>query len=119
MNFAFSGFAEHQLDQKRTSEQATNDGSALLQGKSSVLFGLGVRARSIWKFLVECLPVLDAAAQKLGPGRNCDILWNRFGKQTPQLRMMPAQIVPATVAVGADAGPQPHHLSKQFFSGPV
>ena len=59
--------------------------------------GLGIRTRSIWKFPVECLPILDAAAQKLRPGRDCDILRNRFGKQAPKLWMMPAQIVPTTV----------------------
>ena len=40
-------------------------------------------------------------------------------KQAPKLWMMPAQIVPTTVAVSADAGPQPHHLCNQFFSGPA
>src|SRR5262249_26903319 len=81
--------------------------------------GLDIRARNIWKFPVECLPILDTAAQKLRPGRDCDILCTRFGKQTPKLWMMPAQIVPTTVAVGTDAGPQPNHLGNQFFSGPV
>ena len=37
--------------------------------------GFGVRARSIWKFPIECLPVFDAAAQKLRPCRYSDILW--------------------------------------------
>src|SRR5215510_16620558 len=64
-------------------------------------------------------PDIYAAAQKLRPGRDCEILRNRFGKQTPKLWMMPAQIVSTTVAVGTDASPQPYHLGNQFFPGPV
>jgi hypothetical protein len=33
--------------------------------------------------------------------------------------MMPTQLVSATVAVGTDAGTQPHYLGNQFVFGPV
>ena len=84
-----------------------------------VLVELGIRPRSIGKLAVERLAIPDAAAQKLGPGRDCNILRNWFGKKTPKLWVMPAQIVPTTVAVSADAVPQSHHLGNQFFPGLV
>ena len=91
-------------------------------GHPSLLFiiiELGIGARSIGKLPLECLAIPDAAAQKLGPGRDCNILRNWFGKKTPKLWVMPAQIVPTAVAVSADAVPQSHHLGNQFFPGPV
>src|SRR5262245_662038 len=71
---------------------------------------LSVRPRGVWKFSVECLPILDAAAQKLWPVRNSEVFRNRLWQEVPKLWMMPAQIVTAAIAVGANARAQPDHL---------
>ena len=53
-----------------------------------IMIELLIRARSIGKLPLECLAIPDAAAQELGPGRDCNILRNWFGKKTPKLWMM-------------------------------
>jgi hypothetical protein len=44
---------------------------------------LGIHARSMGKLTVEGLPVPEAAAQKLRPGRDVDVVGNRLGQQSP------------------------------------
>src|SRR5215475_3144599 len=80
---------------------------------------LRVRTRSIWKLPVKRLSIFDAATQKVWPGRDCDILRYRLRQQTPKFWMMPAQVVPAAVAVSTDARPQSYYLGNQLFSGPA
>jgi hypothetical protein len=47
-------------------------------GRLRAFVELSVRPRSVWKFSVECLPILDAAAQKLWPVRNSEVFRNRL-----------------------------------------
>lgn len=86
---------------------------------ASLVAGFDTGSRSIGKFSIERFPVFDTAAQELRPVGDRDVLRNRFGKQAPKLRVMPAQIVPAAVAMSADAVSQPHHFGNQFFPRPV
>lgn len=86
---------------------------------ASPIVKLDRRTRSIWKLSIECFPILDTAPQELRPGRDGDILRNWFRKQTPELRMVPTQIVAAAVAMGSNAVPQPHHFGNQFLSTPA
>ena len=76
-------------------------------------------AWSIWKLPIECLPIFDAASQELRPGRDGNVLWNRFREQAPELWMEPTQIVAAAVTVGSNAVPQPHDFGNQFLSTPA
>src|SRR5262245_51281512 len=59
--------------------------------------------------LVERLAIADAAAQELGPRRNSDRRVELFREQRPQGRMMPAQLVPRAIPVGANAPAQLAH----------
>src|SRR5690606_34642349 len=86
---------------------------------SVLLVEFRVGARRVGELPVQGLPVADAAAEKLRPIRHRDVPRDRLRQQAPELRMVPAEIVPAAVAVGADAGAQPHHFRDQLFPGEV
>jgi hypothetical protein len=83
------------------------------------IVSLDQRARSIWKLSIERFPVFDATSQELRPGWHGDIFWNWFRQQAPELWVEPTQIVPAAVAVGSNAIPQPHHFGNEFLSTPA
>ena len=82
-------------------------------GRLRAFVELSIRPWSIGKLSVERLPILDTAAQKLRPVRNGEGFRDRLWQQVPKLRMMPAQIVTAAVAVGANSRAQPDHLGDQ------
>src|SRR5258707_850926 len=65
------------------------------------------------QFMVERLPIFETPSQKLRPWRHRHLWVDAFRQQTPQLRMMPAQVMPRTIAVGANAGSQSLHLRNQ------
>jgi hypothetical protein len=75
-----------------------------------------VQHRSVRTLPVERLAILDAAAQKSRPGRHGNLGVDRFGKQRPQLRVMPAKAVSGAVAMRANARPEPPHLLDKPFA---
>ena len=87
----------------------------LCLGRLRAFVELSVRPWSVREFLVERLPILDTAAQKLRPVRNGEVFRNRLWQKVPKLWMMPTQIVTAAVAVGANSRAQPDHLGDQFL----
>ena len=90
-------------------------GACLCLGRLRAFVELSVRPWSVGEFLVERLPILDTAAQKLRPVRNGEVFRNRLWQKVPKLWMMPTQIVTAAVAVGANSRAQPDHLGDQFL----
>src|SRR5216683_2090491 len=90
-------------------------GVCLCLGRFRAFVELSVRPWSVREFLVERLPILDTAAQKLRPVRNGEVFRNRLWQKVPKLWMMPTQIVTAAVAMGANSRAQPDHLGDQFL----
>src|SRR5688572_12208317 len=76
-------------------------------------FGGG--ARRLWGLRVQRLPVPDAAAHELGPFRHDDDGVQFLRQQVPQVRMVPAQLLPTGVAVRADPLAQADYLGKQLL----
>src|SRR5262249_27926576 len=75
-----------------------------------------VQHRRVGELPLQRFAVLEAAAQKLRPGGNRDRRIDPLGQETPELRMMPAQIVPARVAMLANALSQAPDLRDQFLA---
>jgi hypothetical protein len=93
------------------------DGCQLLAGFSGrVPVEFPIRAPSIGEFPVEGRAICDTAAQELRPLGHGKILWDWLRQQAPKLRMVPAQVVTAAVAVSANASTQPDHLGNEFVS---
>ncbi len=65
-----------------------------------------IESRRIRVLSLKRFAVLHAAAQELGPGRHRDLRIDAFRQHAPQLRMVPAEIVPRAVAMLADAPAQ-------------
>jgi hypothetical protein len=90
------------------------DHGNVFRARASIFFRA---APGIRQFAIQGFPVLQAAAKKLGPWRHGDILRYRFRQQSPQLRMVPAEIVSAAVASFADSIAQAHHFRNERFPG--
>jgi hypothetical protein len=72
------------------------------------------RGRRIGELAIQRLAILDATPKKR---RHRYIGRDRLGQQTPELRVVPAQIVAAAIAVLTNAGAQPLGFDDQFFTG--
>lgn len=59
-------------------------------------------------------PVLDAPPEKFRPGRHGNLRLDPLGQQAPELRMMPTQVMAATIPVLPDSSPEALHLGDQF-----
>ena len=73
------------------------------------------RALEAGRLLVERLAVTDTAAHKLRPLGHGGYGVGLLGEQPPQPGLVPAEVVPAAVAVLADGGPQPLGFLNQGF----
>ena len=60
--------------------------------------------------VVERLPVADAASQELWPLRHLRQRISGFGQETPELGMVPAELMVRAVTVPADTVPQADNL---------
>ena len=65
---------------------------------------LDIGGRSVRLLTIQGLPVLDTSAQEFRPGRNSDRRCHALRQQLPKLWMVPAEIMPAAVAVPPDSG---------------
>lgn len=69
-----------------------------------------------WEVGLEGLAIADAASQELWPLRHA---WERisgFGQETPELWMMPAEVMASAVPVLADSLPQTPHLKDELVA---
>ena len=69
------------------------------------------------QLLVEGLAVADAASQELWPVRHRWLRIRRLGQESPQFRVVPAEIVARTVAVLSNARTQALHFGDQLPVG--
>src|SRR5258708_12577190 len=72
------------------------------------------RARDL---AVQGFTIGHAASQEFGPRGYHHGRVDLFRQQPPELRVVPAQIVTRTIAMGADAGAQPFHFLDELVSG--
>ena len=77
---------------------------------------LDIGSRSIRLFPIQRLPVLDTSAHEFRPRRNGEGRCHALRHQLPKLWMMPAEIIPAAVAVPPDSGAQPLDLINQLVA---
>jgi hypothetical protein len=73
------------------------------------------RTRRVGQLFVERLPVTDAAPQELGPGGNGEPRVERLREEPPEVRLVPAQVVSAAVAVSPDPVAEPLHFIDELF----
>src|SRR5699024_4993080 len=77
---------------------------------------LGIVDPNLGSLLIERLPVRNASAHELRPGRDGNVWIDLFGQGPPKIGMMPAQVMPRTVAMLTHRGAKLHHLSQQLVS---
>lgn len=65
---------------------------------------------------IERLPISNTAAHELRPRRNCDRRNHPFGKQLPQGRVVPAQIMAGRVSVFSNRPAKPLDLDDQLIT---
>src|SRR5688572_21697740 len=83
-------------------------------GRLSLEFARG--ALRVGKLAIERLPIANAAAQELRPGRHGGLRITALGQQTPELGMVPAELVPSAVTMRAYAGAQTAYLGDQLVA---
>src|SRR5262245_12010481 len=88
------------------------------EGPASLLI-FDIEHGRVRQLAVERFAVSQASAQELRPWRDRDFGCHPLGQQTPELGVMPAQIMSAAVPVFTDACPQPLHLGDQRLAGYV
>lgn len=77
---------------------------------------LDIRDRSTRKLTIERFSIGDATAEELWPGRHGDVRIDRFRQQTPELWMMPAEIVAGVVPMRPDASPKSLHFGDEHLA---
>lgn len=75
---------------------------------------LAIFGRRIWQFAIERLPVSHAAAQELRPGRDGNLRLDALWQQSPELGMMPAELMPAAIPMLPDPRPETLDLPDQL-----
>src|SRR5262245_25457758 len=81
---------------------------------SSLIFVVGTRR--VRQFAIKGFAIAQAAAQEFRPWRHGDVGRDALGKQSPEIRMMPAQIVAGAVAVRANTGAQALCFEEQLLA---
>jgi hypothetical protein len=81
-----------------------------------MLLCFDIRDRRVRQFAIERLPVSNAAAQERRPCRHGYPGLQRLGKKAPEVRVMPAEVVPGTVPVRPYARAKPLHLGDEFLT---
>ncbi|MBW3578718.1 MAG: hypothetical protein KY462_13455 [Actinobacteria bacterium] len=74
---------------------------------------LDIVNRGAGKLTIERFSVREATAQELRPWRYGNLRIDRLRQQTPELGMMPAEIVARTVPMSTDARPESLHLGDE------
>lgn len=76
---------------------------------------LPVVNRGVRRLGLQGFPVLEAAADEFRPRRHGNLRIDPLGQQSPKLRVVPTQVMPTTIPVRPDSGPEALHLGNQFF----
>lgn len=73
-----------------------------------------VMGRGFRRLSFQGFPVLHAAPEEFRPGWHGNLRLDPLGQQAPELRMVPAKVMAATIPVLPDTGPEALHLGDQF-----
>src|SRR3954447_15824812 len=82
---------------------AQGRGDGEITSRSSLVFEIS--PRRVGQFALQRLPIAQAAAQEFRPRRNGHFGRDPIGQQSPEIGMVPAQVVTGAVPVRADACP--------------
>src|SRR5262245_2097834 len=86
-------------------------------GAGPQLFGGRLmRTRRTWNLLIQRLSVAYAAPEKLRPCRHCWLGVLFLGKQSPEIRVMPAQLVARAVTMRTNPLPQLLDFRDELFA---
>jgi hypothetical protein len=77
---------------------------------------LAMGAGSFGSLLVERLPVANTPSHELRPRWNGDAKRHRLGQQSPQARMVPAELMTAGIPMLADACPETPDFCEQLLA---
>jgi hypothetical protein len=76
-----------------------------------------VDPRSQRKLLIQRLAIAETSSKELRPGGYVGYRVGGLRQETPQMRVMPAEIVPSAVPVPTDSVAEPDHLRDEFLRG--
>jgi len=107
------------LQSGRASSVRCIDGRLLFsraRGPSPRSLILSVQDRRVRKLPLERLPVTQASTDELRPWRNDDLRGELLREETPQLRVMPTQLVAGAVTMSAYSHSQPLHFGDELLA---